>query len=204
MGKSHSTVVPLGDAAPVEHESRLQAMRLIMRNEVSQELFQTFVLSKRKSDFLYFYEELETIKELTSFFIHKQQQIIELINSCLQSIDEVHSSKGSRDKILRAALMDCFDPLSHAAASDDITFQTVVKAIKLTEDNLLSNLFIEFDEFIHSKTFQKMEKEIHEAPTRRISMDIGKVSSGSIRTTASSVASNISRNSNMQKHSIHS
>lgn len=179
----------------MENESKLQAMRLIMRNEVSQELFQNFVLSKNKSEFLYFFEELETIKELTSFFIHKQQQIIELINSCLQSIDEVHSSKGSRDKILRATLMDCFDPLSQATG-EDITFQTIVKAIRYTEDNLLSNLFTEFDEFIHSKSLQKMEKQIHQAPVRRISMDIGKVSSGSVRTIASSVASNISRNSN--------
>jgi len=192
MGKSQSVVVPY-ESPLFENESKLKAMRLVLRNEYTQELFSDYIHNTTKMEYLHYFEELQSIKELTSFFIHKQQEIVDLIHRCLETISDVSNNKKRIDNTTHSNLSLCFAPLYDMENIPDITYRTVVSALRETEDNILCHLYTEFDGFIHSKAFQKIEKSITNTPSRRVSMDIGK---GSIRTLGTSVATDLTKVTN--------
>lgn len=196
MGKNQSVVIPY-ESLLFENESKLKAMRLVLRNEYTQELFSNYIHNTNKIEYLHYFKELQSMKELILFFMHKQQQeMVDLLHTCLEKINDLSATSDNNqsrriDNKTHSNLLLCFVPLYDIQNIPNITHGRVVSGVRKTEDNLLGYLYNEFDGFIHSKAFQKIEKLISNdlsssSPPHPVSMDLGK---GKVRRTTLSTTS---------------
>jgi hypothetical protein len=165
--RSVSKVVPVvagpSDQAASLLVARINAMRLILRNQPYAGDFMYFVEMARKSRLLFYFHELENVKKslrhLNTSIIPNTRVVISQnheIHRLFYTVDHTLSSKAQMN--VETIAIECLQPLLLHEPHTDVTVPIFVRMIRMCQNNLLYHLIPEMKEYLHSDAFHALRK----------------------------------------------
>lgn len=133
-------------------KSKIGAIRLLLRNETSREGFLSLLEKEGKKEYAeYFYLTQNLRKEVMNIGKSALLDSLVLYQPCGSVM---FRNTIDMRKVLNISIKEILLPLQTISYDESASQRSWLKVISLVEDNLLSQLFVEFGMFVETEEFQ--------------------------------------------------
>jgi hypothetical protein len=127
--------------------SKLGAMRIILKSPISQKAFLSFCDRKGRAEYMRYFEELEKYKSLK---VEDANEKLKKLIPMVVSVDEFDIDIEGKTK----TAIQCLEPLNKLKVKH-FTQIELIRAVQRSQDNLLTSLINEFEEYLTTEECAK-------------------------------------------------